>query len=253
MNQKIDLLFRSLLMVFLTLGLASCNLYSKFGSSGSDEGKIEEALKCLHDGDYACAIANYSALADATEKARRLCQVNLARAGLTLPVLINELGSGTDSATALGDLATAILPWTQEKQTAIEDAASPCDTYYAADTASQYGKVLSTLSGLMDCAVRLAKTDQFVAKSDGDTECTTAGNGDSKITAADVSDQSNGTITTGGMCTSDATVCKNRISATSGSSGGDQNLDALISQLTGLTGVSTGDAIRNILRTKVAP
>ncbi len=240
-------------MVFFTLGLASCNLYSKFGSTGSDEGKIEEALKCLHDGNYPCAIENYTALSDATEKARRLCQVNLARAGLTLNVLINELGSGTDSATALGDLGTAIMPWTQEKQTAVEAAASPCDTYYNTDTSSQYGKVLSTLSGLMDCAVRLAKADQFQASSDGDTTCTTPGNADGQVTASDVSDQTNGTITTGGMCTSDATACKNRIVTTSGTSGGDANLDALIGQLTSLTGASTGDAIRNILRTKVAP
>lgn len=254
MRTKTELFFRSLVFFGLSGLLASCNLYTGFGTAGSDEAKIEQALSCLHDNNYDCAIENYGKLSDATEKNRRLCQVNLARAGLTLSVLINKLGSGTGSASALGDLATAILPWTQVKQTAIEAAAAPCDAYYAASTTSKINQVLEVLSGVMDCAVRLAKADQFVAKSDADTACTTAGNNDGKVTAADVADNGNGMITATGMCTADAKACKDRISATKGAAqGGDGDLDALINQLTTLTGVSTGDAIRNILRTKVAP
>ncbi len=255
MNQKKQIVFRALTAITLVLALASCNIYSKFGSTGSDEGKTEEALKFLQQNppDYDGAIEQYSALSDTNEKNRHLCQVNLARAGLTLPVLINDLGSGGGDATAIGDLATAILPWTQEKQTAVEAAAAPCDAYIAAAPTLQFAKILQTLSGLMDCAVRLARTDQFVARSNGDTTCTTAGNNDGAVTRADVSDQTNGTITTSGMCTADAVACKNRIVSTGGVTSGDTDVDGLAGQLTTLTGFATGDAIRNFLRTKVAP
>jgi hypothetical protein len=253
MNQKIELAFRSFATVFALVGLASCNLYSGLSSVGTDQGRVEEALKCLHDGDYECAIAQYTALENTDERNRRLCQVQLARAGLTLPVLINQLGSGTEESSSLGDLAQAILPWTQEKQTAVEAAAVPCDAYFAAAPTSELAQVLSTLSGAMDCAVRLAKTDTLVASSDTDTVCTTPGNKSGTITADDVSDNADGSITAVGMCTTDATACKTRIAATSGAGGGDENLDSLVGQLTGLTGASTGTAIRSILRTKVAP
>lgn len=254
MNKNIALALRSLVMACLLVGLASCNIYSKLGSLGSDEAKIEEAMKCLHEGDFDGAIVQYTALEDTTERARRLCQVQLARAGLTLSVMINQLGSGTSSASILGDLATAILPWTQEKLTAVVAAVTPCGDYLKANATSQYAKVLVSLSGVMDCAVRLAKTDTLVASSDGDTACTTAGNGDGKIDASDVSTSTNGTITTGtGMCTADATACKDRLLATAGGKGGDANIDEIVAQLTTFTGVTAGDALRKILRSKVAP
>lgn len=253
MNPKIDRLFRTLAMVFFTAALASCNLYSKFGSTGGDDGKIEEALKCLHDGDYACAIEQYNAIVDTTEKAKRLCQVQLARAGLTLNVLITQLGS---SSTSLGELAEAIMPWTQEKQTAIEAAATPCDDFNTAAAASgvsetaKYGELLRSMSGVMNCAVRVAKTDQFVASSDADTTCTTAGNGDGQITPEDISDNTNGTITAKGMCTADAKSCAERLNAV-GTDSSDGELDGVLGQLAAAAGFTAGDAIRNELRTKV--
>lgn len=251
MKAKIDLGFRSLVLLSALAILASCNLYSKFGSTGSDEAKIEEALHCLHDGNYACAIENYTALADTTERAKRLCQVNLARAGLTLSVLINTLGSNTGNSDVLGKVANAVIPWTQEKQTAVEAAATPCDTYFAVDTAAQYGKVLLGLSAIMNCAVGMAKSDQFVATSSADTACTTAGNGDGVVTPADISDQTDGTITTKGMCSADVTACRDRLVTVSSATGGDANIDQVVGGVGANSGL-TSDGMRGVLRTKTA-
>jgi hypothetical protein len=250
---------RSLALASLSAVLVSCNLYTPFGSTRTDEGKVEQALKCLHESpaDYACAIENYSAISDATEKNRRLCQVNLARAGLTLSVMINTLGSGTGDASVLGEVANAIIPWTQEKDTAVEALTEPCDAYAAATAASeatdddQFGSALRGLSAVMACAVRMAKTDQFVGSSDSDTECTTAGNGDKVVTSEDISDNADGTISAKGMCSADAIKCRDRL-ATVGSGGGDQNISDLLAQFSSLTGVSAADAVRNLLRTKTA-
>jgi hypothetical protein len=258
MKSKIDFGFRALLSLFVAALITSCNLYSKFGSVGSDETKIEEALKCLHDGDYDCAIANYSALSDATQKARRLCQVQLARAGLTLSVLINTLGKNSASADVLGSVANAVIPWTQEKETAIAALevktgsaySGPCDTFYQADTTSQYAQTLFTLSGIMSCAVRMAKADQLVGNSDSDVACATAGNLSSKVTAEDISDNADGSIAAKGMCSADAVLCKDRFLEVSKATGGDAEISQALNQLSSLTGASDAQAIRALLRSK---
>lgn len=204
-------------LVALTCAV-SCNIYSPLTSNASDDDHIEEALICLHKADYACAAAEYAKISNTDVKNEKLCAVNLARAGVTVSSVISKISNGGSN--MLGLLATALLPWSEDKKTAADDAKTYC-VAYAATLTTNHAKMLKALALFAHCANRISKTDTYVANSNTDTSCTTAGNGDGQITAGDISDNSNGTITAVGMCSADARECVDDIAALDSSSLGD--------------------------------
>lgn len=208
----------------------SCNLYGPFGSIGSDEDHMEEALKCLHQtpADFDCAIAHYSILSDANTKNQKLCTVYLARAGLTLSALVNNFEAASGGITqAFGSLANSVAPWSTAKQTSLElavtvagddaaaDISGVCKTYYDAAVASSdttlqnYGQLLLALGYFMDCSMRMAKTDQKVCTAAGQvigdaTDIT----GDNSITQSDIGPATGAlSATDTGMCDDEVERC----------------------------------------------
>lgn len=108
----------------------SCNLWRPFTSAHSDEDYIEEAQRCLHNNDFACAAENYGKLSDAELRLEKLCSVNLAGAGFTISNLVNTIS--TDSDHVLGNLAEATLPWSDAKKAFADAAKDNCGQYQTA-------------------------------------------------------------------------------------------------------------------------
>jgi len=194
----------------LALLMTSCNIYSPLTAVNSTDDILEEAQKCLHDGDYDCAIEQYNALSDSTLKSQKLCMANLAKGGVTLYALINVLPQGTSA--MMGNLANQLLPHSDAKQSALDSAKTHCVAFGAAST-EQIAVLLKTVSLLSHCAIRMTKTDTLVANSDSDTVCTTAGNQDGVIDRSDISDTADGNITAVGMCATDVSACNEDIVA----------------------------------------
>lgn len=194
---------KALLFVVSLFLIASCNLYSPFNSTSTPNDFLEEALKCLHNGDFACAITNYEQLPDGDLKNQKLCTAYMAKAGLTLNTMLNVV---TEQSTGmLGSLANAVIPWTAQKTTDAETARSYCNTFGASATSGENGVYLSSLGLMLDCAVRMAKTDQFVGASEADTSCSTvATKTGGRISQGDI--EGSGTQV---MCTADVTQCRN--------------------------------------------
>ncbi len=199
-------------IVLSALLLCSCNMYSGFAAPGSDSEYIEEAQKCLADRDFGCAIVNYNKLSSTNEKNKRLCLVNMARAGLGVSELVQIISNSGTGATIVGEIAQELLPYSEEKETAGAAAVTACEAYSTAvsgDTAT----LLASLSYLVDCSVRVAKTDTLVATSDGGTtscNSTTAGNSNGLITQSDIGGHSaTGALSVGnpGMCQADVHAC----------------------------------------------
>lgn len=228
---------RILILSLLSLPLyLSCNIYTPLSSPGTDEEYLEEARACLHSGDYACAVENYGKLSDGPVKNEKLCIVNIARAGLGLSTLVETLTNEESQEAFLGQMANRLLPFTEEKQTAAEAAVTNCALLSSDDT----GNLLKTLSYMVDCGNRLAKTDTLVAISDGGTttcNSTTAGNGDGEITSVDIGGNAlTGALSAGepGMCAADVQTCLNDLQAANGlgfGGGIGGNLDALPPEL----------------------
>lgn len=193
--------------------LISCNIYAPLTSNSTVEDHLEEAQKCLHEGDYGCAIENYEKLPEGDLRKQKLCTVNLARAGFTLSSLINTITQSKDQ--VLGDLATGLGKWSEIKATSAQAAVTNCLDFKNAATSGDLGILLRTVSLFVDCANRISKTDQFVAVSDSDTDCNTTGNNSGTITKTDVSATSGGGISASqpGMCAADVTACVNDIVA----------------------------------------
>src|SRR5262245_37543108 len=100
--------------------LLSCNLYKPFTKTVTDEDHVEEGQKCLHEGDFGCAISNYELITNTALRNEKLCQTYLSKAGLDLSDLLNIVTQGTT--TVLGDLAQSFIPWSQEKYDSIQSA-----------------------------------------------------------------------------------------------------------------------------------
>ena len=186
--------------------LLACNIYSPLSSVSSDEDRIEEALVCLHAGDFECAIANYEALTPGEERNRRLCTAHMARAGLTINSLINLFED--KNAQVVGALANALGTWSSVKQAASESAVTACADYAANTTNTDFAVLLQNLSLVVSCATLMAKTDQFVADASDDETCDTAGNNDGQITKEDIGGNEAGLIVTTGMCPADVVACR---------------------------------------------
>lgn len=192
-----------------TLSLVvACNLYAPLAANSSVDDHLEEAQKCLHEGNFACAVENYSKLPDGDLKNQKLCTVNMARAGFTLSSLINTVTKKSDG--VLGELANNVIPWSEERKTAADDAKTYCASYKASSASGDLGVLLGSLSVLLHCANRMSKADQFQATSNSDTECTTAGNKDGVVDESDISPNADGTVSasTPGMCAADVEDCR---------------------------------------------
>lgn len=230
---------RFLLVVVGGLVLAAvsaCNVFEGFASPSNDEEYIQEAHKCMREGNYVCALENFGRISNTDLKNEKICLAQITRAGLGLDELVNTISSNTGQS-MLGRLATAVLPWTQEKETASSAAITECNKLSTISDQSKQS-LLRTLAYFADCAVRISKTDSLVSAVDGvTTECnsTSAGNGDGDIGSADIAkvDASAALDATNlGMCEFDVRTCVNDMSAA----------EALSGQL----GSGLGDVIGNI-------
>ena len=196
--------------------LVSCNLYSPFRQKSSTADLVEEGRMCLHDGNYSCAIEAYNAIPDAETKQEKLCMAYMAQGGLQLTALINIVTK--DTSKPLSDVAQSLIPWSSDKSTALDNAKTACTAFgtLASSTVNvNKAALLQFLSLLTHCSVRLAKTDQMVATSNADTSCTTPGNSDGILTQADIGDNSNGSITSTGMCATDVSSCNEDVASMS--------------------------------------
>ncbi len=234
MSSKSRILILSLLSLPLYL---SCNIYTPLSSPSTDEEYLEEARACLHSGDYACAIENYEKLSDGPVKNEKLCIVNIARAGLGLSTLVQTITNNESQDAFLGQLANRLLPtYSEDQLAAAESSITNCALMGTDDT----GTLLKTLSYMVDCGNRLAKTDTLVAISDGGTttcNSTTAGNGDGEVTSVDIGGNAlTGALSGGepGMCAADVQKCLDDLQAANGlgfGGGIGGNLDALPPEL----------------------
>lgn len=239
---------------FLLTFLLGCNVYSPFVGSGSDEDRVEAARKCLHEGDYQCAITFYSEIESEELRNRKLCEVYLSQGGMTLNVLINTIISSNSN--MLGELAQSLVPWTQEKSDSFDQAKTYCTAFeqVATTTVSLNSAVLlKSISLFTHCAIRIAKTDKYVATSNADTACNTAGNSSGTITTDDITTNSDGSITSTGMCATDVTACGVDISGIDGDALSNAGLSgvqgALNSVPDALKSTSSGtDATRGAIR-----
>lgn len=236
--------------------LTSCNIYRGFASPGSTEEYIEEAQKCLADQDYACAVSNYEMLPAGAQKNEKLCVVNIARAGLGLTALIDIITSSSTGARILGDLATQLLPYTAVKEAAAAAAIPYCLAMTASDTAT----MLKSLAYMVDCSIRIAKTDTLVSATNGGIvtcDSTIAGNGSGTITSADIGGDGAGSITTGtpGMCQADVHACSSDITNASALTGAlaSGGLSAIANNITLISGFSNAvdDVVRLNLKTSI--
>jgi hypothetical protein len=195
----------SILPVFI-----SCNIYSPLSTVSGDEDYREQALSCLQQGNYSCALSNYGKLSDPTEKAQDMCTVNLSEAGMSLAALVNIVTSKNTGSKLLGALAQQVVPWSAGNGAAAAQAVTLCSSIPAETSSGNLTTLLQVLSLVLDCSTRMAKTDQFVGLSDSDTNCTTPGNQNGLIEATDISAASDGVPSGSGspaMCTSDVQAC----------------------------------------------
>ena len=246
----LKILFPLFSSLFL-LSVISCNLYAPFNTYGSDVDFIEEGTKCLHNNDYDCAAREFAKISDQTKKSQKLCTVNLARAGFTISALLGTVnGGGNDM---LVKLATALIPWTETKSSAADDAKTNCGTFASLTTNPDLGALLKSTSLIVHCSNRVSKTDLYLGTSETDETCTTAGNGDGKLTATDVSAVSDGAIAPKGMCAKDVIACREDISTLSSVSFSGSSLsgigDAFASMPSDLKNSSAGvQLVRSSIR-----
>ena len=244
MNLRLCVCLSALFAVPLVI---SCNIYQPFTTVSSDQDHIEEALKCLDNNDFACAISNYQALSNATTQAQYLCQVYMTQAGLTLPALINNLtanhsGNNGSSTTVVGDLANALIPWNAGMSTAAANARKACTSYAAAAPDQNFGVMLRDLSFITECAVLMARTGIQQGDSENDTVCSTPGNGGT-ITQSSLGNVSDGSISAQhpGMCPTDVITCANDLLALIEDNGnlGNGGFSSLQSIVTSISGKLT--------------
>jgi hypothetical protein len=248
---------------FLVLALAcplllSCNVYKNFASPGNSVEYIEEAQRCLADGNYDCAIANYSKVTDANTKNEKLCIVNIARAGLGMSALIDVITNSGSGSRVLRNLAEKVMPYSTTKEEAAAASITACALMASSDTAT----LLKSLSYLVDCGVRVAKTDTLITSVDnGGTTCNSTASGDASgtITATDIGgDPATGvlSVTHPGMCTYDAQQCKSDLLNAQALNGGlsTSGFDSIASNITALSslyGAATDSLARLAIRTSV--
>jgi hypothetical protein len=206
-------LVRSLIALLCIPFCISCNVFAPFNTENSTEDIIEVAQQCEAQGDYNCAVYNYLKLPDSDLKNTKLCLGYMASAGLTLNSIVNTLVNQSNSAYVIGIFAQSLMPWNAARSTNASTAVNYCNAI-AGPNATTTGILLQTVSLLVDCAVRMGKTDQFLATSDLLTDsCSTAGPNTGILTALDIAVASTGLATPSqpGMCPNDVQACKTDI------------------------------------------
>ncbi|MEZ4751303.1 MAG: hypothetical protein R3B54_11995 [Bdellovibrionota bacterium] len=228
----------SALYLFFLASLVSCNIYAPFQSNLGTQGILEEALKCYRDGDIACAISYYNQLSDGSLKSRQLCTAYMYKAGMGLSQLINTTQK---SSGMLEALANELAPWSSTKGSDAQTAVTHCSNYKTQEsggTNEREGILFKAISIFMDCAVRIAKSDQINQNGAAGSCDHTANNigisGNGTITKADLDSGGdngiNGNLTNEqGMCDDDANACAT-------------NLQGVSSELTG-AGLGNFDTI----------
>ena len=198
--------------LFVWLGViplfTSCNIYKPFATPSNDEEYRQAALSCLQDNNYTCAVDYYNKLSDTGERDQNLCTVEMAQAGMTLIALVNVVSDKSTGVKLFGALANQLMPYNVAKGTAATDAKAKCAMLPTTGPRAKLNTLLLTLSYLVDCSVRMAKTETLVCTlaSDGGQQ---NGAGNATIKTSDISTQANGTLSAGnpGMCDSDANAC----------------------------------------------
>lgn len=198
--------------------LNACNIYEPLTKRGSPEEYLESAQACLHKNDYTCAIENYNSLPAGSLKNEKLCTVYLAKGGVTLKTLISVIPTG--NATMLGALANTLIPWDSTKAADLAAAKTHCTNLASDASTGDTGVLLKTVGNLADCAVRMAKTASFQSVAEGDSCSTPNASAPTALRNDDLGPANNAALSTStpGMCTSDAIVCVQDISAVSGGS-----------------------------------
>jgi len=212
------------LAAFLPL-LLSCNIYAPLTGNSSDEDHLEEAQKCLHNGNYDCAIAEYNKLPEGSLKKQKLCTAHLSKMGFTLSSLINTVQE--QSSGVLGKLANNLGVWSADKYASSEAARAACLDFSAQSDSGDLGVLLKTLGLLGHCANLVSKADLIVGVTDDENEdCTTAGNSSGTVNQADITKDGSGSATPSnpGMCAKDAVACRTDILALDPSSLDDSGL-----------------------------
>lgn len=181
--------------------VAGCNIYSPFDSKSSETDKLELGIKCLNDGDYACAISNYQSLPNGKLKDQKLCSSYLAKTGVTLDILINVVTQKTSN--MLGNLAKKMVPWSETKQSDADNAKTYCEAYQLDSSAGKDAFLFVAIGNLTHCAVLMAKADKYVANNNSDLDCLTPGNNSGTLTSSDLT----GTGTSNFMCAQDTISC----------------------------------------------
>ncbi len=231
------------------LSLSACNVFHSFASPGNDEAYIEEARACLHSQNYACAVENYSKVTNEALKNEKLCIVSIARSGINLTALVSIITGQNVGAELPGQLAEAMLPFTEEKLAAASESPTYCNALPTATAEeAQTAGLLQSLAYLSQCAIRLARTDTLVSVSANasQTDCnsTTAGNGDGRITDSDISFDGTGVLGPGvpGICDADIFICQQAI-ANAGSLAGSSGSADLIENINALPAAFQGPII----------
>ena len=206
--------------------LAGCNLYAPLDAASTDGDRIEIAQKCLTDGDYDCAVAEYNKLADAALKREKLCLVYIGQAGFGLSQLIKISSSTSDKQKVLGIIANAMLPYTATKKTAADNAIEKCQDFRNNTTTGtperKVAVLLNTLVKFTRCGVLLTRTTKEMGTDDDALTgtCTTASTSPTAVSTASVSAAGNGSVsvTQPGMCAADAVKCATDMAAISADS-----------------------------------
>lgn len=205
MSRKLD----SLWALFTIPFLVSCNVYSPLASPATDAEYREEARFCLEKQDYACALANYSKMTASESRDQKLCVINMARAGFTINVLLNIANDRTSGSQILAKIAQQVMPWNSVKAAAATEAVTQCAAYMSSATNQKFGTLLRALSLILDCSVRMSKSDLFVSANDTPDTCDLAGNANGVLTATDITADGTGILTSlnKGMCKTDVSAC----------------------------------------------
>jgi hypothetical protein len=192
----------------------SCNVFAPFNTTTTTQDLIEIAEQCEVNNDYTCAVDNYLQLPDGYLKNQKLCAGYMAKAGLTLSAILNSVVSNPTNPYLLGVLATDFIPWNTTKASDAQSAVTYC-TNNAGTGASSSDILLQTISFILDCTMRMARANSWVAISEVDPCDSVSGSNSGTLSALDISKANTGIIGPGspGMCPVDVEACLSDILA----------------------------------------
>ncbi|MCB0417114.1 MAG: hypothetical protein H6617_08015 [Bdellovibrionaceae bacterium] len=243
---------KNVVYLFFLVSLISCNIYAPFQSNLGTQGILEEALKCYRNGDIACAISYYNQLSDGSLKSRQLCTAYMYKAGMGLSQLITTTQK---SSGMLEALANELVPWSSTKGSDAASAVTHCTNYKTQEsggTNERESVLFKAISIFLDCATRIAKSDQINQSGNAgtcdNTSSTSGVFNNGAITKLDL--DSDGGVDGDlagdqGMCDSDATTCSGNLVGISGelSAAGFGNFNTFPAALAGAGAAAARAAI----------